>query len=95
MKLTFVIENELDLVDEIPAVLKNISTLILALPHLQKATNMNDDVMINAGYFLCGAIDDIAEAVSQYGEEKLSKQREEAKNANTIQPGQTRKQREL
>ena len=77
MQLTFDIADELDLTDEIPSLLNNISTLVLALPHLQKATNMNSDVMINAGYFLSGVIDDIAEAVSQYAEKKLAEKKEE------------------
>ena len=79
MKLTFEINDELDLADEVPSALNNISTLVLALPHLQKATNMNSDVMINAGYFLSGVIDDIAEAVSQYADKKISEQRKEEK----------------
>ena len=79
MKLVFEINDELDLADEVPSALSNISTLVLALPHLQKATNMNSDVMINAGYFLSGVIDDIAEAVSQYAEKKLTEKREEIK----------------
>ena len=79
MKLAFEINDELDLTDEIPSALNNISTLVLALPHLQKATNMNSDVMINAGYFLSGVIDDIAEAVSQYADKKISEQRKEEK----------------
>ena len=79
MKLAFEINDELDLADEVPSLLNNISTLVLALPHLQKATNMNSDVMINAGYFLSGVIDDIAEAVSQYAEKKLTEKREEVK----------------
>ncbi|MBC2881813.1 hypothetical protein H7R39_00710 [Campylobacter sp. Marseille-Q3452] len=79
MKLTFEINDELDLANEVPSTLNNISTLVLALPHLQKATNMNSDVMINAGYFLSGVIDDIAEAVSQYAEKKLTEKREEIK----------------
>ncbi|WP_103625085.1 hypothetical protein [Campylobacter concisus] len=77
MTLSFNITDELDLADEIPSLLNNISTLVLALPHLQKATNMNSDVMINAGYFLSGVIDDIAEAVSQYAEKKLTEKKEE------------------
>nr|WP_314998485.1 hypothetical protein [uncultured Campylobacter sp.] len=79
MKLTFEINDELDLANEVPSALNNISTLVLALPHLQKATNMNSDVMINAGYFLSGVIDDIAEAVSQYADKKISEQRKEEK----------------
>ena len=79
MTLSFNITDELDLADEIPSALNNISTLVLALPHLQKATNMNSDVMINAGYFLSCVIDDIAEAVSQYAEKKLTEKREEIK----------------
>lgn len=79
MKLAFEINDELDLANEVPSLLNNISTLVLALPHLQKATNMNSDVMINAGYFLSGVIDDIAEAVSQYAEKKLTEKREEIK----------------
>ena len=79
MQLTFDIADELDLTNEIPSALNNISTLVLALPHLQKATNMNSDVMINAGYFLSGVIDDIAEAVSQYADKKISEQRKEEK----------------
>ena len=79
MKLAFEINDELDLTNEVPSLLNNISTLVLALPHLQKATNMNNDVMINAGYFLSGVIDDIAEAVSQYAEKKLTEKREEIK----------------
>ena len=68
MKLTFEINDELDLANEVPSTLNNISTLVLALPHLQKATNMNS-----------GVIDDIAEAVSQYAEKKLTEKREEIK----------------
>ena len=79
MKLTFEINDELDLANEVPSTLNNISTLVLALPHLQKATNMNSDVMINTGYFLSGVIDDIAEAVSQYAEKKITEKREEVK----------------
>ena len=79
MQLTFDMADELDLTNEIPSALNNISTLVLALPHLQKATNMNSDVMINAGYFLSGVIDDIAEAVSQYADKKISEQRKEEK----------------
>ena len=79
MKLAFEINDELDLADEVPSLLNNISTLVLALPHLQKATNMNSDVMINAGYFLSGVIDDIAEAVRQYADKKISEQRKEEK----------------
>lgn len=77
MKFTFEINDELDLANEVPSTLNNISTLVLALPYLQKATNMNSDVMINAGYFLSGVIDDIAEAVSQYAEKKLTEKKEE------------------
>ena len=79
MKLVFEINDELDLANEVPSALNNISTLVLALPYLQKATNMNSDVMINAGYFLSGIIDDIAEAVSQYADKKISEQKEEEK----------------
>ena len=79
MKLVFEINDELDMADKVPSALNNISTLILALPHLQKATNMNSDAMINAGYFLSGVIDDIAEAVSQYAEKKLTEKKEEIK----------------
>lgn len=79
MKLTFEINDELDLANEVPSALNNISTLVLALPHLQKATNMNSNVMINAGYFLSGVIDDIAEAVSQYADKKISEQKKEVK----------------
>jgi len=75
MKLAFEINDELDLANEVPSLLNNISTLVLALPHLQKAANMNSDVMINAGYFLSGVIDDIAEAVSQYAEKKLTEKK--------------------
>nr|DAN74548.1 MAG TPA: hypothetical protein [Caudoviricetes sp.] len=80
MKLAFEINDELDLANEVPSALNNISTLVLALPHLQKATNMNSDVMINAGYFLSGVIDDIAEAVSQYAEKKLAEKKRGQKN---------------
>ncbi len=79
MKFTFEINDELDLANEVPSTLNNISTLVLALPYLQKATNMNSDVIINAGYFLSGVIDDIAEAVSQYAEKKLTEKKEEEK----------------
>lgn len=79
MKLAFEINDELDLADEVPSALNNISTLVLALPHLQKATNMNSDVMINAGYFLSGVIDDIAAAVNLYAEKKLAEKKEGAK----------------
>ena len=79
MQLTFDIADELDLTDEIPSALNNISTLVLALPHLQKATNMNSDVMINAGYFLSGIIDDVAQAVRDYADKKISEQRQEIK----------------
>jgi len=79
MQLTFDIADELDLTDEIPSALNNISTLVLALPHLQKATNMNSDVMINAGYFLSGIIDDVAQAVRDYADKKISEQKEETK----------------
>jgi len=79
MQLTFDIADELDLTDEIPSALNNISTLVLALPHLQKATNMNSDVMINAGYFLSGIIDDVAQAVRDYADKKISERKEETK----------------
>ena len=72
MTLSFNIADELDLTNEIPSALKNISTLVLALPHLQKATNMNSDVMINVGYFLSGVIDDVAQAVRDYADKKIS-----------------------
>ena len=79
MKLAFEINDELDLADEVPSLLNNISTLVLALPHLQKATNMNSDVMINAGYFLSGIIDDVAQAVRDYADKKISERKEERK----------------
>lgn len=79
MKPTFEINDELDLANEVPSALNNISTLVLALPYLQKATNMNSDVMINAGYFLSGVIDDIAQAVRDYADKKISEQKEEVK----------------
>ena len=79
MKLTFEINDELDLANEVPSALNNISTLVLALPHLQKTTNMNSNVMINASYFLSGVIDHIAEAVSQYADKKISEQKKEVK----------------
>ncbi|WP_107811921.1 hypothetical protein [Campylobacter concisus] len=72
MTLSFNIADELDLTNEIPSALNNISTLVLALPHLQKATNMNSDVMINVGYFLSGVIDDVAQAVRDYADKKIS-----------------------
>lgn len=72
MKLAFEINDELDLANEVPSLLNNISTLVLALPHLQKAANMNSDVMINAGYFLSGVIDDVAQAVRDYADKKIS-----------------------
>ena len=76
MTLSFNITDELDLADEIPSALNNISTLVLALPHLQKATNMNSDVMINAGYFLSGVIDDVAQAVRDYADKKISEKKQ-------------------
>lgn len=79
MQLTFDIADELDLTNEIPSALNAISTLVLALPYLQKATNMNSDVMINAGYFLSGIIDDVAQAVRDYADKKISEQKEEVK----------------
>ncbi len=79
MQLTFDIADELDLTDEIPSALNNISTLVLALPYFQKATNMNSDVMINAGYFLSGIIDDVAQAVRDYADKKISERKEETK----------------
>jgi hypothetical protein len=72
MTLSFNITDELDLADEIPSALNNLSTLVLALPYLKKYAGINDDVIINASQLLCNAIDDVAEAVQDYANKKIS-----------------------
>lgn len=72
MTLSFNITDELNLADEIPSALNNLSTLVLALPYLKKYTGINDDVIINASQLLCNAIDDVAEAVQDYANKKIS-----------------------
>lgn len=79
MQLTFDIADELDLTDEIPSTLNAISTLVYALPYLQKGVGTNATAMANASYFLSVAIDDVAQAVRDYADKKISEQKKEAK----------------
>ena len=79
MQLTFDIADELDLIDEIPSALNAISTLVYALPYLQKGVGTNAAAMANASYFLSVTIDDVAQAVRDYADKKISEQKEEAK----------------
>lgn len=79
MNLTFDIANELDLTNEIPSALNAISTLVYALPYLQKGVGTNAAAMANASYFLSVAIDDVAQAVRDYADKKIAEQREEEK----------------
>ena len=76
MKLAFEINDELDLTDEIPSTLNTISTLVLALPYYKKHAGINDDTIMSASYFLAGAIDDVAQAVRDYADKKISEQKE-------------------
>ena len=77
MQLTFDIADELDLTNEIPSALNNISTLVLALPYFKKHAGINDDTIMSASYFLAGAIDDVAQAVRDYADKKIAEQRKE------------------
>ena len=79
MQLTFDIADELDLTNEIPSALNAISTLVYALPYLQKGVGTNAAAMANASYFLSVAIDDVAQAVRDYADKKIAEQREEIK----------------
>ncbi len=79
MQLTFDIADELDLTDEIPSALNAISTLVYSLPYLQKGVGTNTAAMANASYFLSVAIDDVAQAVRDYANKKISEQRKEEK----------------
>ena len=79
MKLTFDIADELDLTNEIPSALNAISTLVLALPYFKKHAGINDATVMSASYFLAGAIDDVAQAVRDYADKKISEQRKEIK----------------
>nr|WP_315019311.1 hypothetical protein [uncultured Campylobacter sp.] len=79
MQLTFDIADELDLTNEIPSTLNAISTLVYALPYLQKGVGPNPAVMANASYFLSVAIDDVAQAVRDYADKKIAEQRKEEK----------------
>lgn len=73
MQLTFDIADELDLTNEIP------STLVYSLPYLQKGVGTNATAMANASYFLSVAIDDVAQAVRDYADKKISEQKKEVK----------------
>ena len=77
MQLTFDMADELDLTNEIPSALNNISTLVLALPYFKKHAGINDDTIMSASYFLAGAIDDVAQAVRDYADKKIADQRKE------------------
>ena len=77
MQLTFDMADELDLTNEIPSALNNISTLVLALPYFKKHAGINDDTIMSASYFLAGAIDDVAQAVRDYADKKIAEQRKE------------------
>lgn len=79
MQLTFDIADELDLTDEIPSTLNTISTLVLALPYFKKHAGINDDTIMSVSYFLAGAIDDVAQAVRDYTDKKISEQKKEQK----------------
>jgi len=76
MTLSFNITDELDLTDEIPSALNAISTLVYSLPYLQKGVGVNTTAMTNASYFLSVAIDDVAQAVRDYADKKISEQKE-------------------
>ena len=79
MQLTFDIADELDLTNEIPSTLNAISALVLALPYFKKHAGINDATVMSASYFLAGAIDDVAQAVRDYADKKISEQKEEVK----------------
>ena len=79
MQLTFDIADELDLPNEIPRALNAISALVLALPYFKKHAGINDATVMSASYFLAGAIDDVAQAVRDYADKKISEQRKEIK----------------
>ena len=79
MQLTFDMADELDLTNEIPSVLNAISTLVYSLPYLQKGVGTNATAMANASYFLSVVIDDVAQAVRDYADKKISEQRKEVK----------------
>nr|WP_314090002.1 hypothetical protein [uncultured Campylobacter sp.] len=79
MQLTFDIADELDLTNEIPSTVNAISALVLALLYFKKHAGISDDTIMSASYFLAGAIDDVAQAVRDYADKKISEQKEEVK----------------
>ena len=79
MQLTFDIADELDLTNEIPSTLNAISALVLVLPYFKNHAGINDDTIMSASYFLAGAINDVAQAVRDYADKKISEQKEEEK----------------
>lgn len=52
---------------------------MLALPYFKKHAGINDDTIMSVSYFLAGAIDDVAQAVRDYTDKKISEQKKEQK----------------
>ena len=71
MKLTFELDSELDLVDEIIPSLDAISHIIHALPYYQKAVGINHDRDCETHFFLSCLIDDIADEIKAYANKKM------------------------
>lgn len=77
--MTLSFDDAFDIENELPDALCAIAYLVEALPYLQKGVGTNAAAMANASYFLSVAIDDVAQAVRDYADKKISEQREETK----------------
>ncbi|WP_169975319.1 MULTISPECIES: hypothetical protein [unclassified Campylobacter] len=76
MRLTFEIENEVDLVDEIIPALNAISHITHALPYHTKGVGINHNRDCETHYFLSCLIYDIADEIEAYADRKTKEAKE-------------------
>ena len=72
MKVIFEeLNDSFDLVNEIPPLLNQISTLTLALNMSERGELINKERRLSASYLLSNILDDVAEAINEYHQQEV------------------------
>ena len=72
MKVIFEeLNDSFDLVNEIPPLLNQISTLTLALNMSERGEVINKERRLSASYLLSNILDDVAEAINEYHQQEV------------------------
>ena len=72
MKVIFEeLNDSFDLVNEIPPLLNQISTLTLALNMSERGEVINKERRLSASFLLSNILDDVAEAINEYHQQEV------------------------